>query len=97
MPDHSFREESFPDIQPEPPLAQLEAITSHHIVVTWENRLTSTSPQTSFQEVGETDKVSPDPPLLQTIQSQFPQPLPVRLVLQTLLASLHVSEHTPGS
>ncbi|KAK4820222.1 hypothetical protein QYF61_021727 [Mycteria americana] len=39
---------------------------------------------TSFQAVVESDKVSPQPPLLQTKQSQFPQPLLIRLVLQTL-------------
>ncbi|KAK4827826.1 hypothetical protein QYF61_021910 [Mycteria americana] len=32
----------------------------------------------------ESDKVSPQPPLLQTKQSQFPQPPLIRLVLQTL-------------
>jgi len=30
---------------PEPPLAQLEAIPSHPIAVTWEKRPTPTSPQ----------------------------------------------------
>jgi len=37
---------------------------------------------TSFQVIVETDKVSLEPPLLQTEQSQLPQPLPIRLVLQ---------------
>ena len=31
MPDHSFGEEIFPNTQPEPPLAQYEAIPSHPI------------------------------------------------------------------
>ncbi|KAK4827170.1 LOW QUALITY PROTEIN: hypothetical protein QYF61_015132 [Mycteria americana] len=39
---------------------------------------------TSFQVVVENDKVSPQPPLLQTKQPQFPQPLLIRLLLQTL-------------
>ncbi|KAK4825477.1 LOW QUALITY PROTEIN: hypothetical protein QYF61_027632 [Mycteria americana] len=39
---------------------------------------------TSFQVVVETNKVSPQPPFLQTKQPQFPQPLLIRLVLQTL-------------
>ncbi|CAN0067086.1 unnamed protein product, partial [Bubo scandiacus] len=39
---------------------------------------------TSFQVVVEGDEVSPQPPLLQTKQPQFPQPLLVRHVLQTL-------------
>ena len=39
--------------------------------------------RTSFQGVVERDKASPEPSLLQTKQSQFPQLLLVRLVLQT--------------
>ncbi|KAF1462691.1 Leucine-rich repeat and calponin homology domain-containing protein 1, partial [Spheniscus demersus] len=39
---------------------------------------------TSFQVVVEHNKVSPQPPFLQAKQSQFPQPLLIRLVLQTL-------------
>ena len=38
---------------------------------------------TSLQEAVECNKVSSEPPLLQTEQSQLPQPLLVRLVLQT--------------
>ena len=37
----------------------------------------------SHQAVVEGDKISPEPPLLQTEQSQFPHLLPIRLVLQT--------------
>ena len=47
---HSFGEEMFPNIQPEPPLAQLEAITPPPIAVTWEQ----TNPHlttVSFQEL----------------------------------------------
>ena len=39
----------FPNAQPEPPLAQLEAITSHPVAVTWEQRPTPTSPQPPFR------------------------------------------------
>jgi len=35
----------------------------------------------SFQVVVESDKVSPQPPLLQTKQPQFPRLLPIRLLL----------------
>ena len=35
----------------------------------------------SFQVVVESNKVSPEPPLLQTKQFQFPQPLLIRLLL----------------
>ena len=38
----------------------------------------------SFQTVVKSDKVSPEAPLLQTEQSQFPQLLPIRLALQIL-------------
>jgi len=38
---------------------------------------------TPFQAVVESNDVTPEPPLLQTEQSQFPQLLLIRLVLQT--------------
>jgi len=38
---------------------------------------------TSLQEVVEYNEVSPEPPLLQTEESQLPQPLLIRLVFQT--------------
>jgi len=41
----------------------------------------------SFQVVTESNKVSPEPPLLLTEQSQFCQQLSIRLVLQTLHSS----------
>jgi len=40
-------------------------------------------PPTCLQAVVERDKVSPEPPLLQTEQSWFPQLFPIRSVLQT--------------
>ena len=39
VPDHSFGEEFFPNIQPDQPLVQCEAITSHPIAVTWDGIL----------------------------------------------------------
>ena len=63
---------------------QLEAIASH--LITWylgegtDNHLASIS----FQAVVESKKVSPQHPFLQNKQTQFPQPLLIRLVLQTL-------------
>jgi len=44
VPDHSFRE-VFPNIQPEPPLALLEAIPSRPFPFTWKKRPTFTSQQ----------------------------------------------------
>ena len=38
---------------------------------------------TALQEVVECNEISPEPPLLQTKQSQLPQSLLIRLVLQT--------------
>ena len=49
--DHSFMEEILPDIQPEPPLAQLEAIPFHSIAVALEKRPIPTSPQPPFREL----------------------------------------------
>ena len=50
---------------------------------------------TSFDGVVESDKVSPEPPLLQTEQSKFPQSFLLRLVLQTLHSFIALSGHTP--
>ena len=55
---HCFREEILPHIQPEPPLVQLEAISSCPITFTFS--LTPNSPIISLQAVVESDKVSPD-------------------------------------
>jgi len=82
MPDHSFRKEIFPNIQSKPPLMQLVAIASCPIAgYLGEDTNTHLTPP-SFQVVVESNKVSPQPPLLQTKQPQFPQPL-LRLVLRT--------------
>ena len=82
MPDCSLREEVFLNVQPESPLAQLETIPSSPIAsyMGEEDNLHPTT--TSFHGAVESDKVSPDSPLLQTEQSQFSQLLPMRLVLQ---------------
>lgn len=50
-PDCFFWEEIFPNIQPEPPLAQLEAIASHPNAVSWERRPTLTLLQPPFREL----------------------------------------------
>jgi len=63
---------------------QLEAISSCPITSDLgEETNTCLTTTTSFQVVVESSKVPPQPPLLQTKQSQFPQPFLVRLVLQT--------------
>jgi len=82
MPDHSFREEMFPDIQSKPLLAQLEAISSHPIIGYLGAETNPHLTTTSCQGAVESEKVSPQPPLLQTEQPQLPQPLLIRLVLQ---------------
>ncbi|KAK4815816.1 LOW QUALITY PROTEIN: hypothetical protein QYF61_007425 [Mycteria americana] len=51
-------------------------------LVTWEKR--PTPPLYNLLSVVESDKVSPQPPFLQAKQSQLPQPLFIRLLLQTL-------------
>jgi len=71
-PAHSFRG------QPEPPLVQLEAILSHPIASYAGEEVNPHLTTTSFQAAVESDKVSPEPPLLQTEQCLFPQPLPIR-------------------
>jgi len=63
---------------------QLEAISCHPIASYLGEETNTHFTITSFQVVVVSDKVSPQPPLLQTKQPQFPQPLLLRLVLQTL-------------
>jgi len=46
-----LQEEIFPNVQPEPSLMQLKAITCHLVAVIWEKRLTTTSPQSPFWEL----------------------------------------------
>ncbi|KAK4825857.1 hypothetical protein QYF61_003131 [Mycteria americana] len=84
MLDNPFSEEKFPNIQSKPPLAQLEDTSSCPITCYLGEETNPHVSTTSFQVVEESDKVSPQPPFLQAKQPQFPQPLLIRLVLQTL-------------
>ena len=85
-PDHSLREEVFYNIQPECHLVHLEAIPSRCIAsYTGEE---SDSHLTIGQVTVESNKVIPAPPLLQTKQPQFSQPLLIRLVLHILYSSV---------
>ncbi|KAK4816763.1 hypothetical protein QYF61_022761, partial [Mycteria americana] len=84
MLDNPLGEEKFPNIQSKPPLAQLEAISSCPITCYLGEETNPHLSTTSFQVVVESDEVSPQPPFLQAKQSQLPQPLLIRLLLQTL-------------
>jgi len=86
---NSFSKGIFPNIQSKPPLMQLEAIASHPIAgyLGEESNTCLTTP--SCQGAVESDKVPPQPPLFQTEQPQLPQPLLIRLVLQTPPQALH--------
>ncbi|KAK4816299.1 hypothetical protein QYF61_014597 [Mycteria americana] len=77
-------EEVFCNVQSKPPLAQLEAISSHPITSYLGEETNPHLSTPSFQVVVESNKVSPQPPFLQTKQPQFPQLLLIRLLLQTL-------------
>ncbi|KAK4817045.1 hypothetical protein QYF61_026353 [Mycteria americana] len=79
-----FSEVKFPNIRSKPPLAQLEAISSCPITCYLGEETDPHLSTTSCQAVVESDKVSPQPPFLQAKQPQLPQPLLIRLVLQTL-------------
>ena len=82
MPDHSLREKVFPYLQYKSPLVQLVSISSGPVCCLGEEAkpLLITA---SLQEVVECNEVSPEPPLLQTKQSQLSQLPLIRLVLQT--------------
>jgi len=73
MPDHSFSKEIFPNIQSEPPLTQLEAIAPHPIASYLGEETNTCLTTSSFQVAVESSKVSLQPPLLHTKQSEFPQ------------------------
>ncbi|KAK4817730.1 hypothetical protein QYF61_026530 [Mycteria americana] len=79
-----FSELKFPNSQSKTPLVQLEAISSRPITCYLGEETDPRLSTTSFQVVVESDKVSPQPPFLQAKQPQFPQPLLIRLLLQTL-------------
>ena len=83
VPDNSFCEDIFPNVQPKPPLMQLEAIASHPIAGYLGEETNTRLTTLSCQVVVESHMVSPQPPLLQTEQPQLPQSLLVKLVLQT--------------
>ncbi|KAK4814535.1 hypothetical protein QYF61_022254 [Mycteria americana] len=74
----------FPNIQSKPPMVQLEAISSCPITCYLGEETDPHLSTTSFQVVVESNKVSPQPPLLQAKPPQLPQPLLIRLLLQTL-------------
>ncbi|KAK4827485.1 hypothetical protein QYF61_018785 [Mycteria americana] len=84
MLDNPLGEEKFPNIQSKPPPPQLEAISSCPMACYLGEETDPHLSTTSFQAVVESDEVSPQPPFLQAKQSQLPQPLLIRLLLQTL-------------
>jgi len=86
----SFGEEIFTNVQPQPPLVQLEVISSSPIASYMGEGANPHFIAAFFQAVVESDKVSPESSLLQTKQFQFPHPLPVSLVLQVLHSSLAI-------
>ena len=57
MSDHSFSEESFPNIQSNPPLTQLEATSSHAVASCLGEETTTCLTTTSFQVAVESNKV----------------------------------------
>jgi len=81
MPDHSFSEEIFPNIQSKPPLEQDEAISPCPVACYLGEETDTHLSTVSFQVIVESSKVSPEAPFLQTKQPQFLQLLLTRLVL----------------
>ena len=78
--DHFFSKELFLNIQLKPPLTQLEVIASPPITSYLGEETSTCLTATSFQVAVESNKVPPQPLLLQTKQLQFPQLLLIRLV-----------------
>jgi len=65
---NSFSKEIFPNIQSKPPLAQPEVVFSHPIASYLGEETNTLLATTSFQVAVESNKVPPQPPLLQTEQ-----------------------------
>jgi len=83
VPDHSLSKDIWPNIQSKPPLTQLEPIASRPIASYLGEETNPRLATPSLQAAVESNKVPPQPPLLQTEQPQLPQLLLIRLVLQT--------------
>ena len=86
--DHSFGEEIFPNIQPELPLVQHEAIPFTLIANYMGAEADCHFTAASLQVVVESSNVTLEPPLIQTKQCQFPHLFLMRLVLQNLTSLL---------
>jgi len=80
VPEHPFREAVSPNVQPEPSLAQLEAIPSSPITGYVREEADPQLTTASLQVVRESNDVSPEPPLLQS-----------ELVCPILLSSSHLA------
>ena len=96
MPDYPLSEEIVPNIQPKPPLSQPEAVSSCPIPCSLGAEPSHLLAPFSFQAVVESDKVPPEPSLLQTKPPQVPQPFPITFVLQAL-HQLHCPSLVPFS
>ena len=87
--DNPFGEDIFSNAQSKPSPVQLEAISSCPVTC-YLGEETNTHLTTScFQVAVESNKVSPQPPLLQTKKPQLPQLFLIRLVLQIILQTPH--------
>ena len=84
---NSFSEENSPNIQSKPHLIQLEAFASYPVSCCLGEETNTHLTITSSQVFVASNMVPPQPPLLQTKQPQFPQPLLIRIVLH----SIHLS------
>ena len=73
--NHPFCKEVFLDIQPKPPLVQLEAISPRPVTCHQWEETNSALAVSTFQILEESSKVSSQPPLPQIKQPQFPQSL----------------------
>jgi len=93
--DNPFGEEIFPNIQCKPPLTKLKAVSSYHLLL---GRREQHPPCYNLLSGScRENKVSPQPPLLQTKQPQFPQPPHRTCSLDPSPALLLFFGHTPAT
>ena len=91
VPHHSFWEEMFPNIQPEPPRHNLRSVPLVLLLLPG-RRGRHPSHQASFQAVAERYKIFSEPSLL---QSEPPSCSPWDLCSRSLTTLLCFSEHVP--
>lgn len=79
MSNHCFCEEIPPNVQTNPSLMELDAVSSHPVASSLGEETDPRLPTTSFRRPVESGEVRPEPPFLQANTTSSPQDLRARL------------------